>query len=69
LTDELVNEDGDKVRLEEPKGNELPPKGFDVKDRGYVAPAEDGSEIQVWLGLIRRGLSYLSHLTHGRERI
>jgi aconitate hydratase len=25
----------------------LPPKGFDVQDAGYQAPAEDGSHIQV----------------------
>ncbi|MEZ4807498.1 MAG: aconitate hydratase [Flavobacteriales bacterium] len=47
LTDELVNEDGVKVKLDEPKGIELPPKGFDVQDPGYKAPAEDGSNVEV----------------------
>jgi len=47
LTDTLVNEEGVAVKLDEPKGLELPPKGFDVKDPGYQAPAEDGSNLVV----------------------
>jgi len=47
LKDKLINEEGEEVMLEEPKGLELPPKGFDVKDNGYQAPAEDGSLVQV----------------------
>ncbi len=47
LTDELVNEEGRRVRLNEPKGYELPPKGFDVKDAGYQAPSPDGSSVEV----------------------
>ena len=47
LTDELVNEAGVKVRLDEPKGIELPPRGFDVGDAGYKAPAADGSTVNV----------------------
>jgi aconitate hydratase len=47
LTDELVNEAGEKVKLTEPAGIELPPRGFDVKDPGYQAPAEDGSSVEV----------------------
>ena len=47
LTDYLTNEKGEKVMLAEPKGWELPEKGFDVKDRGYIAPAKDGSHIEV----------------------
>jgi aconitate hydratase len=47
MTDTLVNEEGQEVRLEEPAGLELPPKGFAVEDRGYQAPAEDGSGIEV----------------------
>jgi hypothetical protein len=39
LTDELVNEEGKKVKLDEPKGLELPPKGFAVEDAGFKAPA------------------------------
>lgn len=47
LKDKLINEEGQEVMLEEPKGLELPPKGFEVKDNGYQAPAEDGSNVQV----------------------
>src|SRR5690242_2617292 len=47
LKDTLTNEDGQAVRLDEPKGDEFPPKGFDVKDPGYLAPAKDGSKVQV----------------------
>ncbi|MCW5900436.1 MAG: aconitate hydratase [Flavobacteriales bacterium] len=47
LTDTLVNEEGQAVKLDEPQGIELPPMGFDVKDAGYKAPAEDGSGVQV----------------------
>jgi aconitate hydratase len=47
LTDTLINENGEEVRLDEPSGNELPPKGFDAEDPGYQAPAEDGSNVQV----------------------
>jgi aconitate hydratase len=47
ITDTLINEKGEQVKLDEPKGYELPPNGFDVKDAGYQAPAEDGSSVQV----------------------
>ena len=47
ITDTLVNEEGKEVKLDEPKGYELPPKGFDVDDPGYQAPAEDGSDIEI----------------------
>ena len=47
LTDELVNEAGVKVRLDEPKGIELPPRGFEVGDAGFKAPAADGSTVSV----------------------
>lgn len=45
--DKLINEDGVEVMLDEPTGLELPPKGFDVEDPGYVAPSEDGSFVEV----------------------
>ena len=47
MTDFLTNEKGEKVKLDEPKGLEMPPKGFDVKDAGFQAPAADGSKVQV----------------------
>ena len=47
LTDTLVNEDGEAVRLDPPTAEELPASGFIFDDNGYVAPAEDGSGIEV----------------------
>lgn len=47
MTDTLINEDGVPVKLDEPQGVEFPPQGFAVEDAGYVAPAEDGSGINV----------------------
>jgi len=47
LTDTLINDDGEEVRLDPPEGAELPAKGFDVEDAGYHEPAEDGSGIEV----------------------
>jgi aconitate hydratase len=47
MTDTLTNDAGQAVKLDEPTGVEFPPKGFDVKDPGYIAPAEDGSGVKV----------------------
>jgi aconitate hydratase len=47
ITDTLINEKGEVVKLDPPKGDELPFKGFAVEDAGYQAPAEDGSGIQI----------------------
>ena len=47
LTDTLINEDGEEVRLDPPTGVELPPKGFEVEDAGYLAPAAEGFKLQV----------------------
>jgi len=47
ITDTLINEKGEAVKLDPPTGNELPPKGFAVEDAGYQAPAEDGSKVEV----------------------
>ncbi|MBN1821365.1 MAG: aconitate hydratase [Prolixibacteraceae bacterium] len=47
LTDSLLNNNGEKVMLTPPSGIELPEKGFDVKDRGFQAPAENGVNVEV----------------------
>ncbi len=47
LTDTLINENGEEVRLDAPFGDELPSKGFDAEDPGFQAPAADGSGIAV----------------------
>ena len=40
ITDFLINANGEKLKLEAPKGFDLPPEGFDVKDLGYQAPSK-----------------------------
>ena len=47
ITDSLINSEGVEVKLDEPTGWELPPKGFEVEDAGYLEPVEDGSDINV----------------------
>ena len=47
LTDTLINDKGEQVKLAEPKGYELPLKGYAVEDAGYVAPVADGSNVQI----------------------
>lgn len=47
LTDVLINEQGEEVKLDEPLGIELPVNGFAVEDAGYQAPAEDGSSVSI----------------------
>ncbi|HRC33800.1 MAG TPA: aconitase family protein, partial [Bacteroidia bacterium] len=46
-TDYLTNDKGEKIKLDEPAGIELPPTGFAVKDAGFQAPAEDGSKVEI----------------------
>ncbi|WP_442266345.1 aconitate hydratase [Tenacibaculum sp. ZS6-P6] len=47
ITDTLINENGEEVKLDEPTGWELPPKGFEVKENGYLEPVADGSGVEV----------------------
>lgn len=47
ITDTLINEDGEEVKFDEPTGWELPPKGFEVDDNGYISPEEDGSHVSI----------------------
>ena len=47
LTDTLTTDDGREVSLNVPVGVELPPKGFDEGESGFIAPPEDGSSIDV----------------------
>jgi aconitate hydratase len=47
LTDSLINNNGEKVMLDQPTGYELPKKGFAVEDAGYLAPEKDGSHVVV----------------------
>ena len=47
MTDSLLNEEGEAIMLDAPQGLELPPRGFDVEDNGYLAPQVEGSGINV----------------------
>jgi aconitate hydratase len=47
LTDTLTNDAGDEIRLTEPIGEELPELGFTPGESGFIAPPEDGSDIEV----------------------
>ncbi|MFA5046930.1 MAG: aconitate hydratase [Paludibacter sp.] len=47
MTDSLQNEKGEMVKLQEPNGYELPPKGYEVKDAGYAAPTNKDAEINI----------------------
>jgi aconitate hydratase len=47
LTDELINEKGEKVKLDPPTGEELPPKGFLADTSGFIAPAINGDNAEV----------------------
>ena len=63
ITDSLVNEKGEQVKLDPPSGYELPPSGFDVEDAGYLAPAEDGSGVEVVVKADSQRLQILSPFT------
>ncbi len=47
LTDSLQTKDGKEFKFEPPVAPELPEKGFEAKDEGYVPPPEDGKDIEV----------------------
>lgn len=47
MTDTLINDKGEQVKLDVPTGDKLPVKGFTVDDNGYVAPSADGCNIEV----------------------
>jgi aconitate hydratase len=63
LTDTLTNANGEQVMLDEPTGDELPTKGFDVEDDGYQEPAADGSGVQVLVSPVSSRLQLLDPFT------
>ncbi|MGI9192440.1 MAG: aconitate hydratase [Chitinophagaceae bacterium] len=63
LTDTLVNDKGETVKLDAPSGDELPKQGFAVEDAGYQAPAEDGSGVQVLVSSDSKRLQLLDPFT------
>ena len=60
LEDTLINEDGQAVKLDPPTGDELPTKGFEVKDAGYQAPSADGGTVSI---VVKEGSDRLQLLT------
>src|SRR5687768_3052795 len=60
VTDTLLNDEGKAVKLDEPTGDAFPPRGFDVKDPGYIAPAKDGSRVSVKIDPASKRLQALS---------
>ena len=47
LTDTLKTADGREVKLKELEVTDFPPKGFEVKDNGYVAPTGKDAEVVI----------------------
>jgi aconitate hydratase len=47
MKDTLLNENAESIKLQEPTGYEMPPKGYDVKDAGYIAPASNDKDIYI----------------------
>jgi aconitate hydratase len=60
LKDALINEDGEKVYLDPPSGEEFPKNGFDIKEMGYIEPAKDSSDIKI---VVQKGSNRLQLLT------
>lgn len=46
-TDSLTDANGNSVMLDAPQGDVFPPQGFDVKDKGFIAPSLEHSNIDV----------------------
>jgi aconitate hydratase len=68
LTDTLINEEGKEVMLDEPKGFELPLLGFDVEDPGFIAPAQDGSNVEVKVATASERLQLLDPFNSWDEK-
>ena len=47
MTDYLVNNDGVKVKLDEPIGDDLPAKGFAVEDAGLIPPSSEFRHLEI----------------------
>jgi aconitate hydratase len=47
VTDFLVNQSGEKVKLDIPHGDDLPAKGFEVEDAGLIPPSSNFRHLEV----------------------
>jgi len=63
LTDTLTNNKGEQVKLDPPKGDELPANGYAVEDAGYQQPAADGSGVNVLVSPTSHRLQLLDPFT------
>lgn len=63
IKDTLTNNKGEAVKLAEPKGLELPSRGFDAGDFGYIAPVENGTGINVTIAPDSKRLQLLTPFT------
>ncbi|TCC95404.1 aconitate hydratase [Pedobacter hiemivivus] len=63
LTDTLTNNKGEQVKLDPPKGDELPVNGYAVEDAGYQEPAADGSGVNVIVSPTSHRLQLLDPFT------
>lgn len=47
ITDTLINDKGESVKLDPPTGEELPPRGFTSIGSGFIPPSEDSSKVEI----------------------
>jgi len=59
LTDELVNEKGERVKLDAPEGSELPAAGYLKGNSGMVEQIQDGTGIEVKVSPVSARLQLL----------
>ncbi len=64
LTDSLINENGETVKLDPPTGDELPREGFAVEDLGYQEPAASGDGINIVINPESDRLQALTRFNH-----
>lgn len=63
IRDTLENNKGEKIKLKEPFGEELPPENFDMKASGLIEPSSDGSAIEIKIDPDSKRLQALSPFT------
>ena len=68
ITDKLINQEGDEVILDPPIGIELPSKGFEYEDNGYIE-LQLMEENRSCCKEILKDLKYSNLLNHGMVKI
>ena len=69
MVDTLTTPSGQIVKLQPPTGEELPKKGFDLGESGYVPPAKDGSKVAIAVDPQSERLQLLHPLRLGKAVI